>query len=225
MSRSGDASTRSAHAGLQRFLRLLVAPETPLAVIERRATALRLRLTCAGASSCSVRSRPERRPAAEANVEGLGGVLASAVKGDGTLIGLGRFEGRAGAARARARLAGARGPARQDARARLAHRHRGRRRGTVEPAPCRLRGAARRRRRRLVRPLGRVHRFATSRSSTSSTSARRPPRKTPPGTWEHSRAPVRAPRAAGRWTRSYVTACGRSAAAALGIHPHRCPIG
>ena len=74
------------------FLRLLVAPQTPLAVIERRAAALRLRLDLC-------RSIVLFRPlasgddhAAEANVEGLRGVLAAATQREDALIGLGRFE-------------------------------------------------------------------------------------------------------------------------------------
>src|SRR5262249_7400643 len=74
------------------FLRLLVASDTPLAVIERRATALRLRLDLCRSVVLFRPLASEDDHAAEANVEGLGGVLASAMHREGTLIGLGRFE-------------------------------------------------------------------------------------------------------------------------------------
>jgi sugar diacid utilization regulator len=74
------------------FLRLLVAPETPLAVIERRATALRLRLDLCRSIVLFRPLASEDDHAVEANVEGLRAVLASATGREGTLIGLGRFE-------------------------------------------------------------------------------------------------------------------------------------
>jgi sugar diacid utilization regulator len=74
------------------FLRLLVAPETPLAVVERRATALRLRLDLCRSIVLFRPLASEDDHPAEANVEGLRGVLASATHREGALIGLGRFE-------------------------------------------------------------------------------------------------------------------------------------
>jgi sugar diacid utilization regulator len=74
------------------FLRLLVAPETPLAVIERRAAVLGLRLDLCRSIVLFRPLASEDDHAAEANVEGLRGVLASSTHREGALIGLGRFE-------------------------------------------------------------------------------------------------------------------------------------
>jgi sugar diacid utilization regulator len=73
------------------FLRLLVSPETPLAVVERRAAALRLRLDLCRSIVLFRPLASEDDHAAEANVEGLRAVLATAHR-EGALIGLGRFE-------------------------------------------------------------------------------------------------------------------------------------
>jgi hypothetical protein len=194
------------------FLRLLVAPDTPLAVIERRAAALRLRLDLC-------RSIVLFRPlasgddhAAEVNVEGLRGVLAAATQREDALIGLGRFEKDVLAllalepdSQALANLL-ARVPAHEW------HIGIG---GAGEGASSRAAPSSRR-----SAPStwvgSSVHRSGsiatqTSRSSTSSTSVRRLPRVMPSGSSAHSYAPGRAPRTAGHWTPSYVTACsGRS---------------
>jgi sugar diacid utilization regulator len=74
------------------FLRLLVAPETPLAVVERRATALRLRLDLCRSIVLFRPLASEDDHAAEADVEGLRSVLASTTHREDALIGLGRFE-------------------------------------------------------------------------------------------------------------------------------------
>ena len=73
------------------FLRVLVAPETPLAVVERRAAALRLRLDLCRSIVLFRPLASEDDHAAEANVEGLRAVLATAHR-EGALIGLGRFD-------------------------------------------------------------------------------------------------------------------------------------
>src|SRR5262249_42187801 len=74
------------------FLRLLVAPETPLAVIERRATALRLRLRLCPSGVLFPPLPAEEDHPPPAHVGGVGGVLASAMPPARPLIGLGRFE-------------------------------------------------------------------------------------------------------------------------------------
>ena len=191
------------------FLRLLVAPQTPLAVIERRAAALRLRLDLC-------RSIVLFRPlasgddhAAEANV-GAARRTGGATQREGALIGLGRFEKDVLALLALEPVA----QALADLLARVpAHEWRigiGMPARELEPAPGRLRRAARRRIGRIVRPSERIHPTPTSAprrrhvgSSTAEEYAAR--------VLGALRAPVRAPRTAGHSTPSCVTACsGRS---------------
>jgi hypothetical protein len=76
----------------EEFLRLLVAPDTPLAVIEHRATALRLRLDRCRSIVVFRPLASEHGHAAEADVEGLRGLLASVMDHEGPMLGLGRFE-------------------------------------------------------------------------------------------------------------------------------------
>jgi sugar diacid utilization regulator len=74
----------------EEFLRLLVAPEAPLGVIEERATALRLRLDLCRSIILFRPLGSERDEAAETSAERLRGMLLSAMSSESAVIG--RFE-------------------------------------------------------------------------------------------------------------------------------------
>lgn len=74
----------------EEFLRLLVAPEAPLGVVEGRAAALRLRLDLCRSIVLFRPLTPEHDEAAETSAERLRGLLASAMNSESAVIG--RFE-------------------------------------------------------------------------------------------------------------------------------------
>ena len=137
----------------EEFLRLLVAPEAPLGVIEGRATALRLRLDLCRSIILFRPLASERDEAAETSAERLRGSLVSAMNSESAVIG--RFEKDVlppppldPDSQALADLL-AKVPAHE-----WAHRHRRRGRGGGWPAPGRIRGETSSRRRQPRPSLG-----------------------------------------------------------------------
>ena len=92
MWRSGDASSVHARRPSKGFCAFSSHRRHRSQSSSARATALRLRLDLCRSIVLFRPLASEDDHAAEANIEGLRGVLASATHREGTLIGLGRFE-------------------------------------------------------------------------------------------------------------------------------------